>query len=362
MSAETGLDSWFLHEKLILGLLNQHQIAVLRYQLQLPGPDPALARAYRIDLFERAVSAFLARAPVPSLAVSHLHRELRAGQLAWLDQPLTFRGTATALAAVERGETGRATFSGPLATDDSVRVHGEYNAERLTGSTSIGQLTGRQRQFLLGYVHSMTADEIGLRPIVIARRWARPDPAALKAWDDTAHVWPSAVDQFGGVNFRLRLAKTDLDVLKLIPEKKIKQAFAEIISESEVPNDWGGEQFDLWSTVIAVEGQRLRTAIAFKGPARFRPMTIASLGKNGDQIDRLAQTAADLMVVQHCHTITAPVVNMLKAYASNFRDPKRYMLIDGFDTIRILRHFGYLSLPRRAAGAPPRQGDPLPGQ
>jgi len=74
-------------------------------------------------------------------------------------------------------------------------------------------------------------------------------------------------------------------------------------------------------------------------------MTIASLGKNGDQIDRLAQTAADLMVVQHCHTITAPVVNMLKAYASNFRDPKRYMLIDGLDTIRILRRFGYLSLP-----------------
>ena len=147
------------------------------------------------------------------------------------------------------------------------------------------------------------------------------------------------------MNFRPRLAKADLDVLKAVPEKKIKQAFAEIIGESEVPKDWGGEQFDLRTTVMSVEGQRLRAAIAFKGPARFRPMTIASLGKNGDQIDRLAQTAADLMVVQHCHTMTATVVNMLKAYASNFRDPKRFMLIDGLDTIRILRHFGYLSLP-----------------
>jgi hypothetical protein len=82
-----------------------------------------------------------------------------------------------------------------------------------------------------------------------------------------------------------------------------------------VPNDWCGEQFDLWSTVISVEGQRLRAAIAFRGPSRFRPMTIASLGKNGDQIDRLAPTAADLMVVQRCHTITAPVVNMLRASA-----------------------------------------------
>ena len=53
---------------------------------------------------------------------------------------------------------------------------------------------------------------------------------------------------------------------------------------------------------------------------------------------------------------------MLKAYASNFRDPKRYMLIDGLDTIRILRHFDYLPLPRRAAGTPARQDNPLPDQ
>jgi hypothetical protein len=151
-------------------------------------------------------------------------------------------GAAAALAAVERGKSGRATFSGPLATDESVRVCGEYNAERLTGSSSVVQLAGRQRQFLLGA------------------------------------PWPCRA-QFDGVDFRTRLAKADLDVLKAEPEKGIKQAVAEIISESEVPNDWRGEQFDLWSTVISVEGQRLRTAIAFKGPSKFRPMTIASLGR-----------------------------------------------------------------------------------
>ena len=90
VSAETGLDSWFLHEKLILGLLNQHETAVLGCQLQLLGPDLSLAQTYRIELFEQAVSAFLARTAIPSLAVSHLHQELRVGQLAWLDQPLSF--------------------------------------------------------------------------------------------------------------------------------------------------------------------------------------------------------------------------------------------------------------------------------
>jgi hypothetical protein len=131
----------------------------------------------------------------------------------------------------------------------------------------------------------------------------------------------------------------DLDVLRGIPEKAVKAAFADILGEPEVPPDWGGEQFDLWTGRLSVAGQWLRAAIAFKGPAAFHPMRIADLGKNGDQIDRLAQTAADLMVVQHCHAITAPVVNMLKAYARNPSDPKRYMAIDGYATLEILRHF-----------------------
>jgi hypothetical protein len=72
-------------------------------------------------------------------------------------------------------------------------------------------------------------------------------------------------------------------------------------------------------------------------------MTIASLGKHGDQIDRLSSTAADVLVVQHCHSITAPVVNMLRVYASDPRHPRRYLVIDGYDTIKLLHHFGYIA-------------------
>lgn len=70
-------------------------------------------------------------------------------------------------------------------------------------------------------------------------------------------------------------------------------------------------------------------------------MAIADLGKNGDQIDRLANTAADLLVVQHCHEVLAPVVNMLRTYAVQPGYERRYMIIDGYDTLRILRHFGH---------------------
>lgn len=338
-----GLEAWFLHEKLIMSLLPERELADLRQRL--PDPGHPCAGTMRTELFERALTAYLERTTVASLAEAFPRGEVHVGQLVWLDQPISFKGVSVALEAVGRGARGTATFSAVLATDKRISVQGEYSASRLTSSTAVDVLTGTKRQFLLGYVEDITAGEVELRPIVIARRRLHPAPEIpIYYADDPSWVSPAAVDQFAGVDFRLPLVRVDLDVLRGVPEMKVKTAFARIFAEPEVPVDWGGEQFDLWTAKVSVEGRPLRAAIAFKGPAAFKPMTIATLGKNGDQIDRLAQTAADLMIVQHCHAITPPVVNMLKAYANNPRNPKRYMTIDGYDTIKILRHFGEIRL------------------
>jgi hypothetical protein len=341
VAEETGLEAWFLHEKLVFSLLPEQELTSLRRRL----PDTAdpCAETMRTELFERALTAYLERSAVASLAEAHSRGELHAGQLAWLDQVISFKGMSAALEAIGRGARGTATFSASLATDKGVRVRGEYNVARLTSSTASDVLSGSKRQFVLGYVDGIAADEIELRPIVIATRRLRPAPETT-IWygDDPSWVTPAAIDQFKGVDFQQRLERPDLDILKSVPEEAVKIAFAGIFGEPEIPDDWGGEQFDLWTAKMSVQGRPLRAAIAFKGPAKFRPMTIATLGKNGDQIDRLAQTAADLMIVQHCHHITQPVVNMLKTYANNPRNPKRYMTIDGYDTIKILRHFGRL--------------------
>jgi len=34
---------------------------------------------------------------------------------------------------------------------------------------------------------------------------------------------------------------------------------------------------------------------------------------------------------------------MLRVYASDPRHPRRYMIIDGYQTLMILRHFGHMS-------------------
>ncbi|MFF5291919.1 hypothetical protein [Paractinoplanes globisporus] len=342
MSEDTGLDAWFVHEKLVLNLLSRQDGVELGRRI--PGPAHPFAQTMRLDAFERVVAAYLARNDVASLAAVHHQGTLAEGKVLWLEQPISFKGFGPAWAAIDSGadRDARASFSAVLSTDSQLRVRGTFNPRHMTCNSAFSQLSGTKSQFVLGYVQRVTDDEVELRPIVIAQRWLRPRPE-LDIGDpgDPAHIAPRAVDQFAGVNFAQRLTKKDLEVLRTVSETRVKTAFAELLGEPEVPKDWGGEQFDLWTfNRLTVEGRPLRTAIAFKGPAKFHPMRIADLGKNGDQIDRLAQTAADLIVVQHCNAITAPVVNMLRVYAESPRRPRRYMTIDGYDTFRILRHIG----------------------
>ena len=130
-----------------------------------------------------------------------------------------------------------------------------------------------------------------------------------------------------------------LEALKEISENDIKKAFAEIIFEENVPKDWGGEKSDLFSTNVIFRGKPTPTAFCFKGPAKFSPMTLNHLGKNGDQIDRLFSEPADLLILQHCHKVLTPVRSMIRAYASRIYDLRHFCIIDGYDTIRLLRAY-----------------------
>lgn len=70
MSEETRLNSWYLHEKLVLSLLSMREAIDLTRRI--PGPEHPFARALRTELFERALSRYLAHDDIGSLAVEHL--------------------------------------------------------------------------------------------------------------------------------------------------------------------------------------------------------------------------------------------------------------------------------------------------
>jgi len=103
-----------------------------------------------------------------------------------------------------------------------------------------------------------------------------------------------------------------------------------------------GELADHFSSSVHLSDERVSAAFLLKGPGgnNFREMTPEMLGKRADQIYRLAQTPAQLLVVQHCHQIGEAVRATLRSFSVIPNDPRRYCLIEGKDTYKILQAYG----------------------
>ncbi|MBN1937924.1 MAG: hypothetical protein JW934_24940 [Anaerolineae bacterium] len=128
-----------------------------------------------------------------------------------------------------------------------------------------------------------------------------------------------------------------VNYMQQLPEREVKERLGAILSDS-VNKDWGGEQADHMATIHFGDRQA-NAAFLLKGPAYFREMTPSMLGKNGDQIYRLAQMPVQVLIVQHCHNIGPAVRATLRAFAVAPHSPRWYCLIDGKYTYRILKAY-----------------------
>jgi hypothetical protein len=84
-----------------------------------------------------------------------------------------------------------------------------------------------------------------------------------------------------------------------LPERTVKEYVSQIIGEPYLEKDWGGELSDVLTTRVGLGGQRVTAAFLLKGSGSKNKLRPGDLGKNGDQIRRLAKQSADLYVVQH---------------------------------------------------------------
>ena len=125
-----------------------------------------------------------------------------------------------------------------------------------------------------------------------------------------------------------------------LPEGAFKHGFQTIVGETGVFKDWGGEKNDLFTTELKVHGVRRATAIAFKGPGTRGKLTPKKLGKNGDQIQRLFSTTAQVFLVQYWNAIDESVLEQMEAFAvarsATTGQRIYYGLIDGTDSARII--------------------------
>lgn len=146
------------------------------------------------------------------------------------------------------------------------------------------------------------------------------------------------IDSFAAVALIAPAAVTN-SVPVTASEEHVKNAICSAIGDSP-RKDWGGEQNDIFTMRVTLNGQRVAAAFLLKGPSVRGRLTIAKCGKNGDQIQRLFQSAADLFVIQFNGAIDERVVAeardkvlLLRARGSS---TACCLIMDGIDTARFL--------------------------
>lgn len=244
----------------------------------------------------------------------------------------------------------RVTQEVHLELDYGKPVSMAYHTSHLVSDT--GKMTlseGHQkgyRESIIGLLHDKN-ETWEIEPLVIGAPWLdhpRNKDGALAVWHgrDYGEILPEDIEQFErSKDIEIESADEWMSVMQNVPEQKVKEAFAALLNEP-TKSDWGGEENDHFSSNVRLQGRRCTAAFLLKGPSKFGEMTIAMCGKNGDQVYRLTSSGADISVVQHSHLIGTAVRETLRSMSVSPGRSRKFCVIDGQATYRILKAYGYL--------------------
>ncbi|MFG0256561.1 MAG: hypothetical protein ACF8GE_01530 [Phycisphaerales bacterium JB043] len=224
----------------------------------------------------------------------------------------------------------------------------DYGIEHFVASTGRSEQSHESYVSIIGQVRSVSDDALIIHPLIMGAptfdHWRNSGIPHSLAWYgfDLYQIFPEDIDQFSRIKTIDRESCNDWEeTMKELSENFVKEQLATILGD-ETSRDWGGEQADHYSTSISIGGRRVSAAFLLKGPSKFREMTLEICGKRADQIVRLSKTNADLLIVQHSHDVGIAVRDTLRAFAVQPSNPRRYCIIDGRDTFRILKSYGNL--------------------
>lgn len=137
-----------------------------------------------------------------------------------------------------------------------------------------------------------------------------------------------------------KVKKIHVSTTAPIYEHEMKNILKKIFGENGQFTDWGGETDDLFSTRMKLNGKRISVALALKGKATKGILTPKKMGKNGDQIQRLFKSPAQVFLVQYGRQIAESVLDQMKthAIAKSVTENTRiyYGVIDETDTSKII--------------------------
>lgn len=147
-----------------------------------------------------------------------------------------------------------------------------------------------------------------------------------------------SIDDFRKVLSVSRDVPIALDPPRL-PEKVFKEALKRIIRERSTMKDWGGEDLDIFSASLKVNGRLCLAGFALKGPGKEGKLSPAKMGMNGDQIDRMLKAPIRLAVVQYEGEVLPSIYSSLeklsRAKAVETDQNIYYCVLDEVDSYRL---------------------------
>lgn len=166
----------------------------------------------------------------------------------------------------------------------------------------------------------------------------RPKTVTIKLNTRRADAKQITVDDIESFSRVRKIASSQL-LPEEVSENEFKNAIQGIVGEPGNFKDWGGEKNDLFTTRLKIGNRRCSAAFAFKGPAQKGKLVPGKMGHNGDQIQRLFETDADVFLVQYCRDIDQNILTLMGqlALAKSVMTSRRiwYGVIDGRDSNRI---------------------------
>jgi hypothetical protein len=126
-------------------------------------------------------------------------------------------------------------------------------------------------------------------------------------------------------------------------EGRFKEGVKRILGELGRFQDWGGEINDLYSSRVRIGGRRRTVAFAFKGPGKRGVLTPGKMGKNGDQIQRLIRSPAEVFILQYWSQVGDAVHEQLEQLARGKAAVENrkiwYGVFDGQDSARLIKAY-----------------------
>lgn len=329
--------TYFVNTEILQSLLTEDLQDALISAIMRFDPKNHATRMQREKTFNVVIQKLILETPIKTIQELIIDGELQEKAIIFFEGKTRFNGISEAIKNKEDINKRYVNFVAKVeGIDSDAELMGKFNVNHVTNDSAYANLQKSHDVSMIARVNSISGNQIDVRPIVIAERHEHPITQELNS-SFRSFRYRVAPDEIFPNMISAEHSDFDINEMKSYSEDQIKKFFAEILHEGNVPKDWGGESSDLCSTKIMLNNKRFSGAFAFKGPSKFRKMTVGIMGKNGDQGIRLFEEPVDICFVQHCHYIDSNVIKLLEALAASRN--KLYCVIDGNDTLRILKGY-----------------------